>query len=141
MDEKIVIKTKHGELTLEQLAEVQHGIARQMKEIGERYHVLYYAAKAGNWKLAQHELNVIISIFRAGGTLRPKFHQDFTSFTQSHLNPISEKIRTKDWKEFEDAYKQGIEEANKLHEKHGYGFIHYVLPKDPPELFDLTHHE
>src|SRR5438093_295041 len=98
MDEKVVIKTKHGELTLQQLAEAQPGIARQMKEIGERFHVLYYAAKAGNWKLAQHELNVVISIFRVGGALRPKFNQDFTTFTQSHLNPISEKIRAKDWK-------------------------------------------
>src|SRR5438552_906800 len=100
MDEKVVIKTKHGELTLQQLAEAQPGIARQMKEIGERFHVLYYAAKAGNWKLAQHELNVVISIFRVGGALRPKFH-----------------------------------------EKHGYGFIRYVLPKNPPEHFDLAAHE
>src|SRR5207245_2084057 len=101
-------------------------IARQMKEIGERYHVLYYAAKAGNWKLAQHELNVEISIFRVGAALRPKFNQDFTSFTQSHLDPISEKIRAKDWKGFEDAYKNGIEEANKLHENHICGFTRYV---------------
>ncbi len=141
MDEKVVIKTKHGELTLQQLAEAQPGIARQMKEIGERYHVLYYAAKAGNWKLAQHELNVVISIFRVGAALRPKFNQDFTNFTQSHLNPISEKIRAKDWKGFEDAYGKGIEEANKFHEKHGYGFIRYVLPKNPPEHFDLAAHE
>ncbi len=102
MDEKVVIKTKHGELTLQQLAEAQPGIARQMKEIGERFHVLYYAA---------------------------------------NLNPISEKIRAKDWKGFEDAYSKGIEEANKFHEKHGYGFIRYVLPKNPPEHFDLAAHE
>src|SRR5213080_1334128 len=98
MDEKVVIKTKHGELTLQQLAEAQPGIARQMKESGERFDVLYYAAKAGNWKLAQHALNVVISIFRVGGALRPKFTQAFTNFTQSHLNPISEKIRARDWK-------------------------------------------
>jgi len=48
-NDKIVIKTKHGELSLEQLAEAQHGMAHLMKEVGERYHVLYYAAKALNW--------------------------------------------------------------------------------------------
>ena len=32
-DEKLVAKTKHGELTLDQLAEVQPGMARVMKEI------------------------------------------------------------------------------------------------------------
>src|SRR2546430_7447489 len=88
LDEKIVVKTKHGELTLEQLAEVQPGLARLMKEIGDRFHVLYHAAKGGNWKLAEHEQKVTISILRVGATLRPKYHQDITSFIQSHLHPL-----------------------------------------------------
>jgi hypothetical protein len=141
MDEKTVIKTRHGELTLEELAEAQPGMARLMKEVGERYHVLYYAAKAGNWELAQHELNVIISILRTGGKLRPKYGHDLTSFTQSYLNLIGEKISAKDWKGFETAYMKSIEESNKFHEKYGYGFIRYTLPKKPPEFYDLTPHE
>jgi hypothetical protein len=141
MDEKTVIKTRHGELTLEELAEAQPGMARLMKEVGERYHVLYYAAQAGNWELAKHELDVIISILKTGSKLRPKYSHDLTSFTKSHLNEISERIRARDWKEFEAAYMKGIEEANKLHEKYGYGFIRYVLPKKPPEFHDLTSHE
>src|SRR3989442_738787 len=88
LDEKIVVKTKHGELTLEQLAEVQPGLARLMKEIGDRFHILYHAAKGGNWKLAEHEQKVTISILRVGATLRPKFHQDITIFIQSHLHPL-----------------------------------------------------
>ena len=141
MDEKIVVKTKHGDLTLEQLAEVQPGIARLMKEIGERYHVLYYAAKGGNWKLAQHELSMVTSILKMGATLRPKYAHDFAGFTQSHLQPISESIKARDWKRFEDAYKKGIDESNKFHEKYGYGFIRYVLPKNPPENLDLAYDE
>ena len=139
MEEKIVVKTKHGELTLEQLAEVQPGIARLMKEIGERYHVLYYAAKGGNWKLAQHEVNVVSSLLRAGSTLRPKYAKDFADFVLSHLQPISDSISAKNWKGFESAYKKGIDESNKYHEKYGYEFIRYVLPKNPPEHLDLTY--
>jgi hypothetical protein len=141
MDEKTVIKTRHGELTLEELAEAQPGMARLMKEVGERYHVLYYAAQATNWGLAQHELNVIISILKTGGKLRPKYGHDLTSFTQSYLNDIGEKIRAKNWKEFEAVYMKGIEESNRLHEKYGYGFIRYVLPKKPPESYDLAPNE
>ncbi|HYY90410.1 MAG TPA: hypothetical protein VE955_00310 [Candidatus Dormibacteraeota bacterium] len=48
-------RRKHGELSLEQLGEAQHGMAHLMKEVGERYHILYYAAKGGNWKLAQSQ--------------------------------------------------------------------------------------
>ncbi len=138
MGEKVVAKTKHGELTLDQLAEVQPGMARLMKEIGERYHILYHAAKGGNWQLAQHELNQIASLMKVGVTLRPKFSHDLTSFIQSNLSVIGEAIGSKDWVGFEAAYKNGIEEGNKLHEKYGYGYIRYVLSKKPPETYDLA---
>ena len=138
LDEKVIVKTKHGELTLEQLAEVQPGLARLMKEIGDRFHVLYYAAKGGNWKLAEHEQKVTITILKAGGTLRPKYHQDISSFIQSHLHPLGESIKAKDWETFEHCYKSAVDEANKLHEKYGYGFIHYKLSKNPPDYYDLN---
>ncbi len=141
MDEKVVIKTKHGELTLDQLAEVQPGMARLMKEIGERYHILYFAAKGGNWKLAQHELKQIVGLMKVGGTLRPKYSHDITSFIQGNLNPISDAIDAREWKKFENAYKNGIDESNKLHEKYGYGFIRYIMPKNPPETYDLQPQE
>jgi hypothetical protein len=141
LDEKIVVKTKHGELTLEQLAEVQPGLARLMKEIGDRFHVLYHAAKGGNWKLAEHEHKVTISILRVGSTLRPKFHEDITGFIQSHLHPLGESIKAKDWAGFEHCYKNAVDQTNKLHEKYGYGFIHYKLAKNPPEYYDLSPRE
>jgi hypothetical protein len=137
LDEKIIVKTKHGELTLEQLAEIQPGLARLMKEIGDRFHVLYYAAKGGNWKLAEHEQKVTISILKVGATLRPKYHQDITNFIQTCLQPLGESIKTKEWKNFENAYKIAVDETNKLHEKYGYGFIQYRLSKNPPSYYDL----
>jgi hypothetical protein len=137
MKDKIVVKTKHGELTLQQLAETQPGMARLMKEVGDRYHILYYAAKGGNWKLAKHELNTIISIFKIGSTLRPKYSHDLDTFAQSYLNKIGEMIQEEDWKKFEDVYMKGIDEANKLHEKYGYEYIRYVLPSSPPVQLDL----
>ena len=141
MDKKIVAKTKHGELSLDQLAEIQPGMARLMKEIGERYHILYYAAKGGNWRLAQHELKQIDSLMKVGGTSRPKYSQDLTSFIRSNLGPISDAIGSQDWAKFEAAYEDGIKESNKLHEKYGYAFIRYVLPKSPPEFYDLDPQE
>jgi hypothetical protein len=141
MDKKIVAKTKHGEMTLDQLAEIQPGMARLMKEIGERYHILYYAAKGGNWRLAQHEVKQIDALMKVGGTSRPKYSHDLASFIQSNLGPIGEAIGSQDWAKFEAAFKDGITESNKLHEKYGYGFIRYVLPKSPPESYDLTRKE
>ena len=140
-DEKIVIKTKHGELSLEQLAEAQHGMAHLMKEVGERYHVLYYAAKALNWKLAQYQLNQVIALFRIGATLRPKFSEDLNGFIKTYFQPMSEAIRAQDWRIFEGAFKKGIQGSDQFHEKYGYGYIKFVLPKNPPEMYDLTPRE
>lgn len=141
VDEKIVVKTKHGELTLDQLAEVQPGMARLMKEIGERYHILYYAARGGNWMLAAHELSQVMALQRTGATLRPRFADDLNTFIKEYLNPIMDAIRARDWNRFEEAYKTGIEGSYRFHEKYGYGHIRYVLPKNPPEFYDLTTHE
>ena len=136
--EKIVVKTKHGELSLDQLAEVQPGMARLMKEVGERYHILYYAAKGGNWSLAKHELSQVVSLAKAGATLRPKYAGDLNTFIQTHLNPIGDAIAARDWERFKESYQKGIDGSNQLHEKYGYGYIRYVLPKNPPEFYDLT---
>src|SRR5256886_14100169 len=136
LDEKVIVKTKHGELTLEQLAEVQPGLARLMKEIGDRFHVLYYAAKGGNWKLAEHEQKVTITILKAGGNLRPKYHQDISSFIQSHLNPLGERIKAKDSETFEHCYKSAVDQAHKLHEKYGDGIIHSKISKEPAACED-----
>jgi len=136
-----VVKTKHAELTLDQIAEAQPGMARLMKEVGERYHILYFAAKGGNWRLAQYELNAVTSILKTGAMLRPKYAQDIASFTQTTLQPISEGIRAKDWKKFDEAFRHSVEEANKLHDKYGYEYVHYVLPSKAPDHLNLEIHE
>ena len=136
-EDKIIIKTKHGELSLEQLAESQHGMAHLMKEVSERYHVLYYAAKARNWKLAQYQLNQVKTLFKIGATLRPKYTEDLNGFIRSHFDPLSEAINLQDWKAFKKHYNSGITESDKFHEKYGYGYIHFVLPKNPPERLKL----
>jgi hypothetical protein len=139
LTDKIVIKTKHGELTLDQLAEVQPGMARLMKEVGERYSILYFAAKGGNWKLAQHEVKQIVSLLKVACTLRPKYLQDITSFIEAYLNPMSETIDRENWTGFRAAFQKGIDVSNSMHEKYGYGFIRYLIPKNPPDYYDFTH--
>ena len=44
-----IAHTKHGDLALDQIAEMMPGMARLMVEISDRYWIMYYAAKGGNW--------------------------------------------------------------------------------------------
>ncbi len=140
---EIKAKTSHGEMTIDQLAEIQPGLATIMKEVGERYTETYYAAKGGNWKLAAHHLNQVRAAFRTGKVTRPKFADDLTVFDKDHLQPIFKAIHDQDWNQFEDAFRKGEAASDVYHDKRGYPHIRYVLPDEkrsnlylgPPEKF------
>ena len=125
-------KTPHGEMTLDQLAGVQPGMAAIMKDTGERYTRTYYAAKGGNWKLAAHELNQVRATFRIAKVTRPKFAEDLDAFDAEYLQPIFKAIHDQDWKEFEAAFGRGEVGSDIYHDKRGYPHLRYVLPKEPP---------
>ncbi len=124
-------KTPHGEMTIDQLAEIQPGMAAIMKEVGERYTQTYYAARGGNWKLAAHHLNQLRAQFRTAKVTRPKFADDLTAYDKEHLQPIFKAIHDQDWGEFDLAFKKGEAGSDFYHDKRGYPHIRYVLPKEP----------
>jgi hypothetical protein len=130
-------KTPHGEMTIDQLAEVQPGMASLMKEVGERYTNTYYAAKGGNWKMAAHQLNQLRAAFRTAKVTRPKYAEDLTAFDKECLQPIFKAIHDRDWGEFELAFQRGEAGSDAYHDKRGYPYIRYVLPKDPPSNLHL----
>ncbi len=132
MSSEVKAKTPHGEMTLDQLAQIQPGMAAIMKEVGERYTSTYYAAKGGNWKLAAYHLNMVRSAFKTANVTRPKFKEDLAAFDSEYLLPIFKAIQAQDWAEFEKAFRRGEIGSDVYHDKRGYPHIRYVLPKDPP---------
>ena len=133
MEEKIVGKTKHGEITIDQLAQIQPGMARLMDEISRRFYYLYYAAKGGNWPMAKHQYNETIAIMNIVKITRPKYAQDMETYEKHHISPLLEAIEKKDWKGFEASYKKAVEGSDYYHDKYDYSFIRFVLPSKPPE--------
>lgn len=125
-------KSRHGELTIDQLAEIQPGMAALMKETGDRFTHTYYAAKGGNWKLAAHNLNQLRASFRTAKITRPKYAEDLDAYDKEYLLPIFEAIREQDWAKFEKAFKKGEEGSDVYHDKRGYPHIRYVRPENPP---------
>lgn len=132
MSGELKAKTPHAEMTIDQLAEIQPGMAAIMKEVGDRYTRTFYAAKGGNWKLAAYELNMVRTSFKTAKVTRPKFAEDLTAFDAEYLQPIFKAIHEKDWRAFVDAFGKGEEGTDVYHDKRGYPHIRYVLPKDPP---------
>ncbi len=124
-------KTPHGEMTVDQLGEIQPGMAAIMKEVGERYTETYYAAKGGNWKLAAHHLNQVRAAFRIGRTTRPKFAEDLSAFDKEYLQPIFKAIHDQDWARFQEAFGKGEAGSDEYHDKRGYPHVRYLLPGEP----------
>jgi hypothetical protein len=131
-------KTKHTELTLDQIAEMQPGLAGLMPEVGNRYWICYYAARGGNWALAAYQLRHLLNLLRQGGVTRPKHESKLSGYARDQMGPLMEAIKAKDRSAFEAAYRRAIEVANDLHRELGHPDIVWRLPPNPPEQFDLS---
>jgi hypothetical protein len=140
---EVKAKTPYGEMTIDQLAEIQPGMAATMKVVGERYTLTHYAAKGGNWKLAAYQLNQLRTAFRMAKVTRPRFAEDLTAFDKEYLQPIFRAIHDQDWGEFEEAFRRGAVGSDFYHDKRGVSYIRYTLPdqdhsglyQGPPEKF------
>src|SRR5438876_4207627 len=81
--------TKHGTLTVDELAAMQPGMARLMDELSRRYWVLYYAAKAGNWELAGYMEREAEKILQTASVARAKYQVAIAGVRGSRLGPVS----------------------------------------------------
>lgn len=129
--------TKHGDLTVDDIGEMQPGGARLMDELAHRYWVLYYAAKGGNWDLARYMERESEKLLVILGKARPKYGADLAVFVNESMGPLAAAIEARDWEAFEAAYRRGIEASDVYHAKYNKGFLRFRLPDRPPEWFDL----
>ena len=137
-EQQPVAHTPHTEITLDQLGEIQPGLARLMTEVSDRYWILYYAAKGGNWRLAALQSSELQKALRIGAITRPKYTAHLEAFIKGPLTAINKAIEGRDWKAFESAYKIGITTANAYHREWDHGEIVWQLPENPPEHLKLT---
>jgi hypothetical protein len=136
-EKPIVGRTKHGELTLDQIADLQPGLGQLMPLVSERYWILYYAAKGGNWALADYQLRSLRSMWKKMAITRPKYAGMLDNFAQKIFDPMSGQIKARDFAAFEKTYEAGIELTNKMHMATNHGEIVWKLPPNPPQHLEL----
>jgi hypothetical protein len=132
-----VAHTKHGDLSLDQIAEQMPGMARLMVEISDRYWIMYYAAKGGAWDLARHEFGELRKTMQQAGVVRPKYAEPLAGFIAEKLKPLEAAIRAKDWAAFEAQFRDTADAANEMHVEFGYNYIVWQLPDEPPKHLRL----
>jgi hypothetical protein len=137
-DHTHVVHNGKRELTIDELAMMQPGMDRLMAEIGQRCHRLYYAAKAGNWKLAEYFYNSTVKQLKLCATSRPKYAEDMAAYIDEDCAPLREALRDRDQAAFDTTYAAFIDRANHYHDVWKKPFLHWVTPSSPPEDLDLT---
>jgi hypothetical protein len=130
--------TKQGSLTVDEIAAMQPGGARIMDEVVGRFWVLYYAAKAGNWDLAQYMERESEKALGFLATVRPKYAADLEMFVKGDLAAIVRALDSRDWTAFEAAYRSAVNASDVYHAKYNKAFLRFQLPDHPPEWFDLN---
>jgi hypothetical protein len=131
------IPTRHGAITLEQLAEMQPGMARLMDEYAQRFWTMYYAAKGGNWALAGYMHSEMTKLGKIVPVVRPKYAEGMAEFERGCMEPLSAAIAAADWLSFDAAYRGAIEGSDTYHDRFAKPFIRFRLPPEPPPLLEM----
>ncbi|MGI0150251.1 MAG: hypothetical protein ACREDF_12070 [Thermoplasmata archaeon] len=131
------IPTKHGPVTLEQLAEMQPGMARLMVEYAQRFWTMYYAAKSGNWPLAKYMHSEMMKVGSIVPVVRPKYAEGMGEFEREMMEPLLAAITASDWTRFEAAYRRAMESSDDFHDRFAKPFIRFRLPPTPPPTLEM----
>jgi len=131
------VRTSHGELTLEEIAEALPATGDLMAAIGESWWKCAHASRGGNWDLAAYFARRVRGIQRGLAIIRPKYREDLARFETERIAPVLAAAAERDRDAFERAFAQATDEANRMHVKWGHGYIRWVLPEDAPRDLDL----
>ena len=104
-----------------------------MREVGDRFQNMYFAAKDGNWALAAYMSKYMNNSMNPASVTKPAEYKVWKSFYDDTFAPVNKAIQVKDLKAFEAAYMGVIKDCNSCHQGMGYGFIKVVKLKTPAD--------
>ena len=136
-EEARTIRTRHGELSLEQIADALPSAGEIMASIANSWWRCAYAARGGNWALAAHFARRVRSQQRLLATLRPKYRERLEAFERDELAAVLAALQTLDREAFERAFATATDRANRNHVETGHEYVRWVLPQDPPQDLHL----
>lgn len=131
------VHTRHGDLSLEQIADALPGTGELMASVGDSWWRCAYAARCGNWPLAAYFARRVRGTSRKLAVLRPKYAERVAEFERGPLAAVFAAIEARDGPRFEDAFAQATAAANRNHVETGYAYIRWQLPDEPPRDLDL----
>jgi hypothetical protein len=138
MDHDRRVKTEDNELTLEEMSAALPDTPAIMEKVGYSWWSLIYAARGGNWGLAEYYMKRVAKLENTLKVLRPKHRERLERFQQQALPDVVAAIEAQSIEKLEAAYAAATELANELHGESGYPYIRWVLPTEPPPGLQLS---
>src|SRR6516162_3430453 len=102
-----------------------------MREVGDRFQNMYFAAQGGNWALAAYMSKYMNGAMNPAKLTKPAEYKTWASFYSGTWQPVEKAIQAKDLKAFDKAYMDVIGACNGCHQAMGYSFIEVVHLKAP----------
>jgi len=109
-------------------------IAIPMREVGDRFQNIYFAAKDGNWALAAYMSKYMNGALTPAKLTKPDEYKIWAKFYSEKFAAVDKTIMAKDFSGFESAYTKVIDDCNSCHKKMEYGFIKVVKMKTPANI-------
>ena len=96
-----------------------------MREVGDRYQDMYFAAKGGNWALAAYMSKYMNGAMTPASLTKPAEYKDWRVFYDKDFVPVNKAIQA--------AYTKTIDTCNECHKFMEYGFIKVVKQANPSD--------
>ena len=104
-----------------------------MREVGDRFQNMYFAAQGGNWGLAAYMSKYMNNSMNPASLTKPKEYPVWKNFYERGFAAVNSAIQAQDFKAFTTAYDNAIHSCNACHIAMGYGFIMVVKQKTPSD--------
>ncbi len=128
------VRTRHGELSFEQIADGLPGTGEVMAAVSHCFGTVWHAGVAGRWQLAAYYARRVRSLMRTLAVRRPKYAAQLDEFTGVGLEPLLKAISDQDETEFRSRYAACVDLANRYHVDTGHAYIEWTTPPASPEL-------
>ena len=125
------------DVTIDEIALIQPGLARIMPEIGDRTWKLYYAAKAGSWDNALWQWKETRKLFELGAMCRPKHEEAIEEYLRDDWSKLEGPIKDKNFDAFQKAFDECVDSANAWHDQKDKPYIKWKVPDFPPPDLDF----
>jgi len=127
------VHTKHGDLTLEQIADGLPGTGEVMASASHCFGTAWHAGRAGKWDLAAYYTRRVRGLMRLLAVRRPKYAAQLDEFVRDGLEPLLRSIADHDEAEFRGRYALCVAMVNRYHVSTGHAYIEWTAPAASPE--------